>query len=283
MSDSGLQVEQTNEAGEPIVLVERSGHVGIVRMNRPEARNAMSAELAQALAQVWAANEADDDIWVHIISGVGDRSFCAGADLKRMSRSGGAGRSTSDSSSRRTAGSAMPGVPNFGGTHQLAKPVIAAVNGFALGGGCELCLGCDLVVMEEHAELGLPEVLRGVIAGAGGLERLPSRIPPTIAMEAILTGRPFGAERAYELGLVNRVVPTGTSVDAALELAEAICVAAPLAVRYSKAVARAAFSHGEAEARGTAPELRESWWRSEDFREGPLAFAQKRKPEWKGR
>lgn len=270
----------TNKSGEPIVLREKRGHVGIVRMNRPEARNAMSAELGAALAATWEEQEADDDIWVHVITGVGDRSFCAGADLK-MVAAGGASRGSSSPSPM----AAMNRGPiGFGGvTPLLKKPIIAAVNGFAMGGGCELCLACDLIVMEEHAQIGLPEVLRGIIAGAGGLERLPRRIPPTIALEAILTGRPFTAQRAYELGLANRVVPTGHGVDAAVELAEAICEASPMAVRLSKVIARASFGQGEAAAREAASSLWDAWWNSEDFREGPRAFAEKRKPAWTGR
>ncbi|MBV9662187.1 MAG: enoyl-CoA hydratase/isomerase family protein [Acidimicrobiales bacterium] len=265
----------TNAAGQPILLRERRGHVGIVAMNRPEARNAMSPDLAEALVLAWEEQEADDDIWVHIITGVGTRAFCAGADLKLMAVRNAA--SPADDP-------AGPVIHSFGGIGPaISKPVIAAVNGFALGGGCELCLACDLVVMEEHAEMGLPEVLRGVVAGAGGLERLPRRIPPAIALEAILTGTPFSASRAYELGLVNRVVPTGSGLDAAVELAEAICQASPLAVRYSRAVARASFSLGETAAKGEALDLRKKWRSSEDFKEGPRAFAEKRSPEWSGR
>lgn len=129
-----------------------------------------------------------------------------------------------------------------------------------------LCLACDLIVIEEHALIGLPEVRRGIIAGAGagGVERLARRIPPSIALECILTGEPLTAQRAYDVGLTNRVAATGTGVDAALELAEAICEGAPLAVRYSKAIARATFRVGELEARHAAAELRELWWNSED-------------------
>lgn len=259
----------TNKAGEPIVLCERRGHIAVVRMNRPESRNAMSDELKAALIQVWDAQEADPDIWVHVISGVGERSFCAGADLKAMGRN--------------RAGQDPAAAIGFGGvTPLLKKPIIAAVSGFALGGGCELCLACDLIVAEEHAEFGLPEIRRGIVAGAGGLERLPRRIPPTVALEVILTGLPLTAQRAYELGLVNRVVPTGQGVQAAVELATAICDAAPYAVRYSKAVARAAFSLGEASARTTAAELRDEWLASPDRKEGLAAFVEKRKPIWLG-
>jgi enoyl-CoA hydratase/carnithine racemase len=166
---------------------------------------------------------------------------------------------------------------------QFDKPVIAAVNGFALGGGTEICLACDCVIADEHAQFGLPEVTRGIAAGAGGLERLPRRIPPVLAMELVLTGRAITSQRALELGLINRVVPSGTCLDAALELAEEICRAAPLSVRYSKRVARASFSMGEEAALEPAAEERRALLASEDAREGPRAFAEKRAPVWRGR
>jgi enoyl-CoA hydratase/carnithine racemase len=249
-------------------------------MNRPEARNAMSRELAMALHEVWDAHEADPEIWVHVITGVGDRSFCAGADLKSMA-AGGTGPNRESPSP--TATDARP-IVGFGGvTPQMRKPVIAAVNGFAMGGGCELCLACDLIVMEEHAEIAMPEVLRGLVAAAGGVERMPRRIPPSIALEMILTGRPLSAARAYEVGLANRVAPTGQGVEVAMELAQAICAGAPAAVRYSKFVARKSFGLGEEEARAAGKNLWDEWWTSEDMKEGPRAFAEKRVPRWTGR
>jgi enoyl-CoA hydratase/carnithine racemase len=264
-----------NSAGEPIVLVERRGHIGIVRMNRPEAMNAMSADLRGALATTWEEHEADPDIWVHIVTGVGDRAFCAGADLKEAAATG----MMVNNRIRVTEMSAN--TVGFGGvTPLMKKPIIAAVNGYALGGGCELVLACDLIVAEEQAQLGLTEVRRGLVAGGGGMYRLPRRIPPTIALEAIMTGVPLTAQRAYEVGLVNRLVPIGQGVEAAVEIAELICEGSPAAVRYSRAVARAAFSIGDQEAKDTAPELREAWWNSGDMSEGPRAFAEKRKPNW---
>jgi enoyl-CoA hydratase/carnithine racemase len=266
-----------NRAGEPIVLTEQRGHIGIVTMNRPEARNAMSSALSAALTQTWARQEADPDIWVHVLTGTGEAAFCAGMDLKEAAaiRLGGA-----------AGGGKMPtrdpDAPiGYGGVSlRLRKPIIAAINGYALGGGCEMALACDLLVMEEHAQIGLTEVRRGLAAGAGGNIRLPRRIPPTIALEAVLTGIPLSAQRAYELGMVNRLVPTGKGLDAAIELAEVICEAAPIAVQYAKAVTRASYAVGEQEANDAAPELREKWWNSNDMKEGPLAFAEKRPPQW---
>jgi enoyl-CoA hydratase len=259
---------------DPLVLVDRRGRVGILTLNRPEARNAINAAITEAMTAAIDAHEADEDIWVHVITGAGELSFCAGADLKEVAQGGGRSR---------------PGpAPDLGGfagitTRRFAKPVIAAVNETALGGGTEICQACDLVVADEHATFGLPEVRRGLFAGALGLERLPRRIPPTIAMELILTGQAIEAARALALGLINRVVPRGSCVDAAVNLAETVCEGAPLAVRYSRAVARQSFSMGETEAAGALGDARRAVFSSEDFREGPRAFAEKRPPQWKGR
>jgi crotonobetainyl-CoA hydratase len=257
----------TNAAGEPLVLTERRGHVAIAMLNRPEARHAMNTELTNAVADALDEFEADDDVWVIVITGTGDVAFCAGQDLKSL------------------VGTLDRG--GWGGITDRAfiKPVIAAVNGFALGGGTEICLACDLVVADEHAQFGLPEVRRGLFAGAGGLSRLPRRVPPMIAMELILTGRAIDAPRALEIGLLNRVVPRGQCLETAVALAEEICEAAPLSVRYSKFVARGAFSEGENDVARSAEAaaLRRAVLKSDDFREGPQAFNEKRPPVWKGR
>jgi crotonobetainyl-CoA hydratase len=265
-----------NRAGEPIVLREQVGHIGVVRMNRPEARNAINSDLSAALTAIWEEQESDTEIWVHVVTGVGDKAFCAGMDLKEAASAqlgGAGGNSMAAPDPNRAIG--------FGGVSlRIKKPIIAAINGFALGGGCEMALACDLLVMEEHAEIGLTEVKRGLVALAGGVVRLPRRIPPAIALEAVLTGVPFSAQRAYQLGLVNRLVPTGKGLEAAMELAELICEGAPIAVQYAKAISRASYALGEHEASDVAPELREKWWNSNDMKEGPLAFAEKRAPRW---
>jgi enoyl-CoA hydratase/carnithine racemase len=264
----------TNAAGEPLVLVERRERVAVVTLNRPEARNAVHDELTVAMADVLDELEADDDVWVLVVTGAGDVSFCAGQDLRTVPT----GRPPATDEPPRDLGGFAAIT-----TRQFLKPTIAAVNGFALGGGTEICLALDCVVADEHAQFGLPEVTRGLMAAAGGLQRLPRRIPPALAMELILTGRSISAARALEIGLINRVVPSGGCVDAAVELAEEICQASPLAVRYSKAVARTTVALGEDEAIRATRDLRRAVLKSEDFKEGPRAFAEKRPPVWKGR
>jgi crotonobetainyl-CoA hydratase len=260
---------------EPLVLVERVGRVAVLTLNRPQSRNAINAAITVAMADAIDAAEADDDVWVLVITGSGDRSFCSGADLKEVAT--GPPPVEPDAGPPRELGgfAAITG-------RTFVKPVIAAVNGTALGGGTEICLACDLVVADEHATFGLPEVRRGLFAGAMGLERLPRRIPPAIAMELILTGQAIDAARALQLGLINRVVAKGTCVGAAVELAGVICEGAPLAVRYSKAVARASISIGEETAAAELRQLRRAIFTSDDFREGPKAFAEKRPPTWTG-
>jgi enoyl-CoA hydratase len=256
--------------GEPVLKVDRRRAVGILTLNRPESRNAVNPELADAIADALDALEADDDVWVIVITGSGGQAFCAGQDLKVVANRTGP-------PARQRGG--------WGGiAHRtLSKPLIAAVNGAAVGGGFEICLAADCVIADEHATFGLPEVRRGLIAAGGGLERLPRRLPSVIAMELILTGRIIDAARALEIGLINRVVPSGTCLEGALELADEICLGAPLAVRYSKAVARASIATGEAEAVHGAADLRRALRESEDIREGPRAFMEKRAPVWKGR
>jgi len=208
---------------------------------------------------------------VIVLTGAGDRAFCAGQDLKELDARGG--------------GAARPSSNGFGAItrRDFAKPIIAAVNGFAMGGGFEICLACDLVVAEEHASFGLPEVRRGLFAAGGGVVRLGNRIPLPLAMEVALTGEPLNAQRAYELGLVNRVVAKGDGVRTAVQLANMICQGAPLAVRLSKNIVRASVAQNEEELWAMQAELGAELRRSEDYLEGPRAFIEKRAPSWKGR
>src|ERR1700728_780355 len=206
------------------VLRERQGHVEVLTINRPEARNAINGPVSLAMSGFMDELAEDPDCWVVVVTGSGDKAFSAGMDLKAFSSGEG--------------GSIMGASGGFGGLTQrdFPKPLIAAVNGSALAGGFEIMLSCDLVVAADHATFGIPEAKRGLIAGAGGLIRMPKRLPMAIALEMAMTGDAIDAERAYALGLVNKVVAPEKLLDEALELADRIAANAPLAVRYSKSV-----------------------------------------------
>ncbi|MCU1482791.1 MAG: enoyl-CoA hydratase [Subtercola sp.] len=258
------------------VRAEQRGHVLIVTLNRPEARNAVNLDLTMGVGVALDLAETDADTWVVIITGAGDRAFCAGADLKAVA----AGELTGLDERLKRWG--------FAGfvSHAISKPTIAAVNGFALGGGTELVLASDLAVAAESATFGLPEVKRGLIAGAGGSFRLPRQIMPKVAMEAILTGAPLSAQRALELGLINRVVPADQLLETALALAEVICQNAPLAVQASKRIALGITDqHISAEDGDWERTTIEgsALMKSDDSREGMRAFAEKREPKWQGK
>jgi len=256
------------------VTVERlPGHVALVTIDRPEARNAVNGDVATGLEAAVDATEADDDIRAVVLTGAGREAFCAGADLKEVS----AGRG----SALRTERGGFAGFVY----RERSKPWIAAVNGKALAGGTELVLACDLVVAVRQAAFGLPEVLRGLIAAAGGLYRLPRAIPPNIALELILTAGQLDAERAHGFGLVNRLVDDVDGLrEAALALAAEVARNAPVAVRQSLRVAREANSGlDEAALRALTRDAFERVAASEDFKEGPRAFIEKRAPRWTGR
>lgn len=250
------------------VLSERRGHVELLTINRPEARNAINLATALALNAALNAAEVDDDVWVVVLTGAGDKAFSAGMDLKAF------------------AAGEVPFTENgFGGitNREFSKPLIAAANGSALAGGFEIMISCDLVVAADHAKFGIPEASRGLVAGAGGLVRLPKRVPITIAYELALTAEPIDAFRAYELGLVNRVVPGDQVLTAALALAERIAKNAPLAVRASKQVMRQSADLHEADAWSKSQEAFAMIGRSADALEGAVAFAEKREPRWQGK
>jgi enoyl-CoA hydratase/carnithine racemase len=250
---------------------EREGRVLVVTLRRPEVMNAIHPPAAWELAEVLDGFAADPDLWVAILTGAGDRAFCAGNDLKYQA-----------------AGQPMAWPPSgFGGItnrFDLWKPVVCAVNGLALGGGFEIVLACDIVVASQRASFGLPEVRVGLAALAGGLHRLPRQIPLKRAMGLILTGRRIDAAEALSLGLVNEVVPPAELMAAAHRWADEILEAAPLSVRASKQAVLRGLDHASlAEAMSAAYPAQSEMGRSADFSEGPRAFAEKRKPRWQGR
>jgi len=256
-------------------LTERRGNVLVITINRPEARNAVNGAVSTAVGDALEQAQNDPEVRAVVITGAGDKSFCAGADLKAISR-------------RENLYHPDHGEWGFAGyvRHFIDKPTIAAVNGTALGGGTELALASDLVVAEERAMFGLPEVKRGLIAGAGGVFRIVAQLPRKVALEMLFTGDPISAAEAAKWGLINQVVPDDTVVEAALTLAERVTVNAPLSVQASKRIA-----YGVDE--GVITDEQPGWRRterefgtllkSEDAREGPLAFAEKRQPVWKAR
>jgi len=253
---------------EQAVLTERRGRVLLITLNRPEARNAVNAALAQGVAAALEELDGDDDLRVGVITGAG-KGFCAGMDLKAFVRG----------ESPHVDGRGFAGI-----TQKSAdKPLIAALEGFAVAGGLEVALSCDLIVASEGAKLGIPEVKRSLIAAGGALLRLPQRIPYHAAMEMALTGEPISAERGYELGFVNRLAEPGHAVDAALELSEAIAENAPLALAASKRIVVEAPEWSTDEMWQRQGEIAGPVFVSEDAREGATAFAEKRKPVWKGR
>ena len=254
-----------------VTLERLPDHVALVTLNRPEARNAVNGDVTQGLEAAIDATEADDDVWLVILTGSGDAAFCAGADLKAVSSGQGQGLRTE-----------RGGFAGF--VHATRrKPWIAAINGPALAGGCEIALACELRVAVPTARFGLPEVKRGLVASAGGLYRLPRALPQALALEMILTGEPISAERALQLGLVNALAEPAGLLAAAQALAARITVNAPVAVRESLAVAKQALDLDDAGLRSLSGQAQQAVMASEDYREGPLAFIEKRAPRWTGK
>ncbi|TVV76751.1 enoyl-CoA hydratase-related protein [Sphingomonas solaris] len=258
-------------AAEPVLYEKIGQHVGLVTLNRPEKRNAVNPAMATALEAIVRSTEADTDIRAVILTSSDDRVFCAGADLGAIASGTGKGIETS-------AG-------GFAGFvyAQRWKPWIAAVEGMALGGGCELALACEMIVASEAARFGLPEVKRGLLAAAGGVHRIGAVLPRNIANELIATGEPLDAAGALRWGMVNRVTPPGETVATARLLAEAIAANAPLAVQYSLQAARASAAQPDGAGRTIVAERFAALRGTEDFKEGPRAFVEKRAPTWSGR
>jgi enoyl-CoA hydratase len=255
---------------------EQHGKVQVLRLNRPEAANSLNPELLRELGRAFHDSAADDDTQVLVLTGAGARIFCAGMDLRAFSQSeGGPGKGSGGST-------ADPGAPPAFDFRTLpAKPVIAAVNGAAVGGGFELALACDLVVAADTARFGLPEVKRGLFAGGGGT-LLGTRLPLSLALEVALTGELIDAQRAASWGLVNRVVPAAELLEAALELAQTIAANGPLAIRMTKELVRRAVLDDPTRGWATPEELT-AIFSSEDAQEGAMAFLEKRPANWKGR
>ena len=257
-----------NTQSEIVTLDHLESGLVLVTLNRQHAMNAVNAELAIALEAVVAQVEADKNVRAAIITGAGRRAFSAGADLKEVA----AGH---------LAGTFTPSGGFAGFVNAYRKKLwVAAVEGLALAGGFEIVLACDLIVASSDARFGLPEVTRGLIASAGGLYRLPRALPKAIATELIVTGSLLDSDRAFALGLINRVVPAGNAVQEAIALSRSICENAPLAVLESLAIVRAATGFDDLDLReaGHTAQLRLA--QTLDYQEGSQAFVEKRKPRW---
>jgi crotonobetainyl-CoA hydratase/dehydration protein DpgD len=253
-------------------------HVARITINRPEVRNAINTPAHKEWSDLLDEAEADDDVHVVVVTGVGDKSFCAGRDLKYMSSM----RQQSPEAQAEDA-ALMDQVTKLIERFHYAKPLIARVNGIALGGGFEVAMACDLVVAADHVQFGLPEPRRGIYAGGGGVHRLPRQIPLKLAMEYLLTSRTMSAARAMELGLVNDVVPY-EDLDAAVDrLIDDMLLGAPLSIRATKQATMMGLDMNLPDAFYNEFPAVTEMSQSEDAREGPLAFAEKRTPIWKGR
>jgi enoyl-CoA hydratase len=253
-----------------VVEWETSGHVAVVTINRPEARNAVNGDVASGIEEAIDRLEGDDSLWLGILAGV-PPVFCAGADLKEIN----AGRMTNLNTER----GGFAGITR----RERTKPLIAAVDGPALAGGTEICLSCDMIVASTTATFGIPEVKRSLVAAGGGLFRLPRKLPFNVAMELALTGDPIPADRAHHFGLVNYLCDPGKALEEAKELAKRIEANAPIAVRESRAAILAAMTEDEATGWHLSNQAMAKAMGSDDMKEGLTAFIEKRPPRWTGR
>jgi enoyl-CoA hydratase len=251
-----------------VLDIARRGTVLVLTMNRPERRNALDRRLYRELGQAFVAAEDDDAVRAVVLTGAGDQAFCAGMDLKAFARG--------ENVAAEGRGLGFTERPPL-------KPLIAAVEGYALAGGFELALACDLIVAAETSKFGLPEVKRGLVANAGGLVRLPRQLPYRIALELVLTGAMVPAAEMHARGLINRIVPQGQALEAARELARAISENGPMAVAVSKQVMREQQDWPSSEMFQRQDVLTQPIFKSADAQEGARAFAEKRKPVWTGK
>ena len=256
---------------EPVILVERKNKIEIITLNRPKAGNSIDGELAQALNNALNQAEKDPEVYAVILTGAGSKVFCAGADVKYMAKYG-------------AEGTKIQG-HGFGGLTErfFAKPLICAVNGAAMGGGLELALACDIIIAAEHAKFGFPEVKLGIIAAGGGPIRIMRSVSRAIALELLFTGDGISAQRALEIGLINRVAASENLLDQTLELVERIANNAPIAVRGTKELACKSIDLDLEDAFKLSNSIRDRVRESEDSKEGSLAFREKRTPVWKNR
>jgi len=259
------------------VRYEKKDHVAYVTMDRPDVLNAMDRRMHEELAEIWDDAEADDDIGVVVLTGAGNRAFTVGQDLKERALLNGAGEEASTFGSRGQAGH-----PRLTDRFTLSKPVVARVHGYALGGGFELVLACDIVIASEEAVFGLPEVRLGLIPGAGGVFRLPRQLPQKVAMGYLLTGRRMDAATAFRYGLVNEVVPLDELDRCVAEWTDDLVRGAPLSVRAIKEAALRSLDLPLEEAFTTSYSWEERRRRSRDAIEGVRAFTEKRDPVWTG-
>ena len=263
-------------AGAAHVLYEKRGHVAYITLNRPEVHNAMNLRMHQELGAIWDDFEHDDTLWVGVLRGAGARAFCVGQDLKELVRR------TDDGAPASSFGSkGLPGWPRLTERFGQSKPLVACVQGYAMGGGFELALACDIIVAAEDAVFALPEAKLGLIAGAGGVFRLTRQLPYKAAMGYLMTGRRLDAARAYTLGLVNDVVPAAELDACVAGWVDDILRCAPLAVRAIKQVAASSATMPIEQAFGASYAAEELRRASADCREGPLAFVEKRAPQWR--
>jgi enoyl-CoA hydratase len=252
------------------ILTETRGRVGLVTLNRPEAMNALNRTLMRELMDALEAFDNDEAVGAMVLTG-NQKAFAAGADIKEMA----------DKTARQMRDEDHTG--QFGRIRTIRKPVIAAVSGWALGGGCELAMSCDMIVASETAKFGQPEITIGVIPGAGGTQRLPRAVGKAIAMEMVLNNRTLSAQEALGFGLINRLVPVNAYLDEALKLAEEVASRAPLAVRSGKKMVNLAYERPLGESLLEEKTEFYGLFASEDQKEGMTAFAEKRKPVWKGK